>query len=291
MFDKLNFYGKNSFTVDRIFKFMEVVMFKWHKKIFSLLVVIFIFSFGFNCSAIEDYLMYFGCEEKNCSNCGKSLAYEFFCISDEKNGIIYDSDNCYRYPRVPIDLKCRNVCFIHFKRSENSDNVEVDIDKIYNDKDHYYCRKCMLQYLAACSYNYNYNYNNFPCEYSNLDRLRKKNKCSQVGCESSSLVKKLLFDICNNGHSMCDKHGSDYYCYICENSNKNSNKNSKMYLYTPSITLENINDIKSLCNAENNNKTCSNVSESKDRMGKKSKIMVKIDNKVYKNDKVKKNNK
>ena len=267
MFDKLNFYGKNSFKVDRIFKFMEVVMFKWQRRVLSLLIVMFMFSFGFNCSAVEDYSIYFNCKETNCSKCQKSLAD---CISD--------------FPAISPFFHKNNLercCYIHFERNPN-----VDIGKIYENKNHFFCKDCMLEYfvdafdknnddllsdekkylkdkdvffLNNLCYRSSYEilaqkiekkyikrykdegkgedgkrYIPFPCEYMNINKINRFDKCSMC---YSTLITSLDTAACGNGHMICfdcakewEKKDGSSPCY-CK---------SRYWLCSPAISGEDI---------------------------------------------------
>ena len=104
-------------------------MFKWQKKVLSLLVAMFMFSFGFNCSAVEDYLIYIGCQETNCSKCGASLNFHY--------GKFW----------LPLPLRSeaynKNCCFIHFEKNPNA-----NIEDIYKNKDHYFCKECIVDYFV-----------------------------------------------------------------------------------------------------------------------------------------------
>ena len=144
MFDKLNFYGKNNFTVGRIFKFMEVVMFKWQKKVLSLLVMMFMFSAGVICGAIEDYLIYFGCQETNCSKCKKSLACKD-CISNFPAVLLLACDRDRERGLQVGKYKWENYCFIPFERDVRRD---INVEEIYQNKAVRFCGNCMLEYFA-----------------------------------------------------------------------------------------------------------------------------------------------
>ena len=248
------------------------------KKILSLLVMMFMFSFGFNCSAIEDYLVYTGCKETNCSKCQKFLY---------------------------------NICYIHFERNPN-----VDVEEIYKNKNHFFCRDCMLKYFvdafdknrdsnmddyktflkchrwpSSDSSNKNsnsdiwYNPNHlascqmlfverieeryikqcqnksagedgrryipFPCEYSNKKKINRFDKCPK--CRSCTLITSLCTAACGkNGHMICydcsqawEKKDTFSTCPLCE---------SRYWIYCPEISGEDI-----LREFENRNKLNKNI--------------------------------
>lgn len=243
-------------------------MFKWQKKVLSLLVMMFMFSFGFNCSAIEDYLIYFGCQETSCSQCGRSLAREN-CISDFHSMV-----------QLIRDAKWDNCCYIHFER-----NADVDAEKIYKNKDHCFCKNCMMKYFVDAFDNNNDNllskakqnlkdnsifigdfysrsdyevlaqniekkyiekykdenqdedgrkYIPLPCEYTNINKINRFDKCSMC---YQTLITSLYTAACGNEHMICfdcaekwEKRDDSSPCY-CK---------SRYWLYSPVISGEGI---------------------------------------------------
>lgn len=242
-------------------------MFKWQKKVLSLLIVMFIFVFGFNCSAVEDYLIYFNCKETNCSKCQKSLAKND-CISD--------------FPAIsPLVYKnnWERCCYIHFERNPN-----VNVEEIYKNKNHFFCRDCMLKYfvdafdknnddlmseekkslkdknmsivdsLYGCSLYevraqkiekkyMNYTEKNkyearcmpFPCEYMNIIKFNRFGFCPF--CLNKNFITSLSTVTCGNGYMVCfdcamkwkvNDELSPLYC------------KSKYWLYSPAISGEDI---------------------------------------------------
>lgn len=195
----------------------------------------FIFSFGFNCGAVEDYLIYFNCKETNCSKCQKSLAQNDY-ISD--------------FPAISPFVHNNNwksCCFIHFERNPN-----VNAEEIYKSKNHFFCKDCMLKYFVDAfdknnddllseakkdlkdknlffinnfygrsSYEvlaqkiekkyidkYKYESENedakryipFPCEYMSINKINRFQKCSIC---YSSLITSLDTAACENSHMIC----------------------------------------------------------------------------------------
>ena len=243
-------------------------MFKWQKKVLSLLVMMFMFSTGVICGAIEDYLIYFGCQETNCSQCGGTLAREN-CISDF-------------HSMVPLirGAKWDNCCYIHFER-----NADVDAEKIYKNKDHCFCKNCMLKYFVDAFDNNNDNllskakqnlkdnnilivdfysrsdyevlaqniekeykdeykdknqdedggkYIPLPCEYMNINKINRFDKCSMC---HENLITSLDTAACKNNHMICFKCAKRW-----EKKNVSSPCfcHSRYWLYSPVISGEDI---------------------------------------------------
>ncbi len=144
MFDKLNFNMVKIVLRSTGYFNLEVVMFKWQKKILSLLVMAFMFSSGIICGAIEDYLIYFGCEETNCSKCKKSLACKD-CISNFPAALSLVCNKDTNGNIKKGEYRKGNFCFIPFERINLGD---INVQEIYQNTAMRFCGNCMLGYFV-----------------------------------------------------------------------------------------------------------------------------------------------